>query len=323
MRAIYNQLCGILAVAGLLTPASFAHETSPVTLPNAYQMFMGPTEDPDRFRIFVAEPEGEKPPGGYPVIFTMDGNSNFGAMRDEIKRATNSSYAIPTLLVSIGYPEEDPWNERRDTDLTPVLAEGALPIGPWGGVMPDTGGADDTLDFIEDELLPYLHETYSLDEDHMLLTGHSFGGLFTLHTFLTRPEMFSHYSAMSPSIWFGDEVLFDEANAYLENSAEAPDDARLLLIVGQCEEIVGECDPGITSTEARDAWLLSNGKMVTNATAMIELLNVVKGDDAELHIVENEHHISVVGPSLALGLKFLLSDLSASWDAEDPSRRGR
>lgn len=307
-------------LAGAMTSAS-AGEARPVTLKNTQEFLSGPEEDPDRFRIFVAEPEGEAPPNGYPVIYIMDGNSNFGAMREELIRATNSTYRIPTVLVAIGYPEDDPWNKRRDHDLTPKLPGGELPIGPWGGEMPDTGGADDTLDYIQDVLKPEIEAKFPIDKAHETLTGHSFGGLFTLHTFFTRPEMFSTFVAMSPSIWFGDEYLLTEEAAYRENYEADPDDAELYILVGRCEEIVGECDPGIKSTDKRDAWLLSNGKMVTNAEAMTERLQAIRGDDVQNIIIDGEHHISVIGASLAWVTKATLSDFSAEWDEADPTRR--
>ena len=260
------------------------------------------------YRIFIAAPSEPAPEGGYPVIYITDGNSIFGAMRDELIRQLDTTYRTPTLLVAIGYPEDSPWNPRREQDLTPVIPGIENITGPWGEHVPNVGGADDFLDFIETVVKPSVEAQYPVDRTRQTLTGHSFGGLFTLYTFFTRPTAFQSYVAMSPSIWLGDRHILTEEAAYRATYPGTPDTSRLLIMVGECEQIVGECDAAVPSTPRRDAWLVPEGRMVDNAKEMQARLAELKGEDVQVHIIPHEHHISVIGASLSRVTRFALAE---------------
>lgn len=308
-------LAGLLATTGLLTgclasptaDAQQSRDVEPVTLPNTQVMHLT-SEAGGAYRVFIAAPSVPAPKDGYPVIYIMDGNSIFGAMRDELIRQLDTTYRTPTLLVAIGYPEDDPWNPRREHDLTPSIPGIENIRGPWGEHVPNVGGADHTLDFIETVVKPAVESQYPVDTSRQTLTGHSFGGLFTLHTFFTRPDMFDSFVAMSPSIWLGDNYILAEEAAYREAYLSSPDDARLLITVGECEQIVGECDAASPSTPRRDEWLVPKGRMVDNAKEMQARLSNIKGNDVAVHIVPNEHHISVIGASLSRVTRFALAE---------------
>lgn len=263
------------------------------------------------YRIFTAT-VGEAPAGGYPVIYILDANGVFGSLLDEVRRQQDATYKASALLVGIGYPGEVPWNDlRRDLDLTPRLPEGRVARGPGGKPLPPTGGADEFLAFILEVVKPVVESEYAVDRRRQTLAGHSFGGLFTLHAYLTRHDAFQRYVAMSPSVWFGDGFILTQVPKLQAGGAARPAGslAPLLVTAGSCEQTPGECDPAMPRNALRDDWLTRQTRMVDRARELVAQLNALPGGGApaQLYIVENEHHISVIGASIGRLVRFALS----------------
>lgn len=107
-------------------------------------------------------------------------DSEIDAMRD---------CALPFALAAF---EVKDWNR----DLSPWEAP------PVFGKVPFGGGAEDTLRFVIDRLLPELRDRLALPEDGKLcIGGYSLAGLFALWT-ATQTDAFSGVAAASPSVWF-------------------------------------------------------------------------------------------------------------------------
>src|SRR5690606_1917997 len=137
----------------------------------------------------------------YATYFILDANAMFATAVEAVRFQKN---LVPALVVGIGYPEDLTQNiQRRYHDFTPVTPDEHI----WtSGTEPrarpeNTGGQDEFLDFIEEVVKPQLAKRYPIDPTRTVLAGHSLGGRLVLHALFTRPESFSHYVAMSPSIW--------------------------------------------------------------------------------------------------------------------------
>lgn len=187
------------------------------------------------YQIFVYLPV--KPPSaeGYAVLYTVDGNAYFGSIAEAMRLQTRHPRGLPSgMIVSIGYVTDEPFvSERRFRDLTvPDIQSGLRPDGtPW----PCNGGADDFLDFIEQELMPEIQRRYPVNPQNQGLFGHSLGGFFTLYTLITRPSLFQTYIAGSPSFWWKDRVLFDLLPALENTFAEQNVNIHLMLAIGTDE----------------------------------------------------------------------------------------
>jgi uncharacterized protein len=135
----------------------------------------------------------------YPVIYVLDGDTHFLHL-SEAARVLGDR--VPGLIV-VGVT-----NPERDRDLTPNEAREpfVIPV-PFSAdtvrFQLDTAAAraDDFLRFLHEELVPFIDGRYRT-APFRLLFGHSLGGLFTTHAFLTRPESFHAYIASSPSLVF-------------------------------------------------------------------------------------------------------------------------
>jgi enterochelin esterase family protein len=69
----------------------------------------------------------------------------------------------------------------------------------------DLACSDAYLDFLVDELLPWVQEKYGVDLDarRTVVSGRSLGGLFAAYACLRRPDVFGNAMMQSPSLWWG------------------------------------------------------------------------------------------------------------------------
>jgi predicted alpha/beta superfamily hydrolase len=82
--------------------------------------------------------------------------------------------------------------------------------------LPQSGGADKFLSFMKNELFPFIETNYKADKNNRTLMGCSLGGLFTLYTLFTQPELFTGYAAASPAVGWDREVLYKYEKAFAE-----------------------------------------------------------------------------------------------------------
>ncbi len=61
---------------------------------------------------------------------------------------------------------------------------------------PNIPGAKVFLDFIEEELIPYIEDNYQTSQERVIC-GQSLSGVFVLYGFLTKPEIFDSYIVCS------------------------------------------------------------------------------------------------------------------------------
>lgn len=197
----------LLAWLGTLLLANLAH-ANPVALDGTEQWTMHSAEGRE-YRIMVSLPEGDVPwTGGYPVIYLLDGNAYFPALH-AAKRAQDRLRG--SILVAIGYPSDTPLDfERRAFDLSPPQ--------PAERNTPPQGGQDLFLDFIEKRLMPQVNARFKVDQDQRSLVGHSFGGMFGVYALFTRPQLFQHVVAISPSLWWRDRYLMEPERAFTQKA---------------------------------------------------------------------------------------------------------
>jgi predicted alpha/beta superfamily hydrolase len=206
-----------------------------------------------------------------------------------------SGGAIPAaFLVGIGYADQD-IEARRFRDFTPT--NGSLP--PELGRVPTfgTGGATRFLDCLRRDVIPELEGAYPLDPDERLLIGVSLAALFVAHTFLSAPESFARFVAVSPSLWWDDGSIF---RAEADRAAQHKDlAARVALIAGADEETPG----GGWENNLPDEIMLR----LRQLTRLRELHGRLAARNypslkAKLRVLPEGKHISMVPNAIALGL---------------------
>ncbi|MCI4646354.1 MAG: alpha/beta hydrolase-fold protein, partial [Hyphomonadaceae bacterium] len=183
------------------------------------------------YQIFVAYPAIEAPDAGFPIIYMTDANIRFGAMVDITRAHARGSRGDPeahAILVGIGYPDGMDAGVERAVDLTPALGDMPTPEG--------FGGAADFLHFVLEDLKPEIETRYPVNKDREALFGHSFGGLFALHTLINQPDAFDTYLVSSPSIWWGERFLHQARSRLLPRLQATGAQAKAFVSVGELEQ---------------------------------------------------------------------------------------
>ncbi|GIO89860.1 MULTISPECIES: alpha/beta hydrolase [Paenibacillus] len=239
------------------------------------------------YRISVAEPMGPPPECGYPVLYSLDANASFGTLAEAVRLQSRTPRGItPSIIVGIGYDSDSPIvTDERFYDYTVPAAAQELPVRPNGMPWPETGGAEDFLDFIELQLIPRIASRYPVNPEKQSVFGHSLGGFFVLYALFTRPHIFRRYIAASPSVWWKQHVLYktwEVSKPFLQ-----PFDLQRELSI-------------FVGTEEKPA-------MVQDARDLYEKLREHRHLlHTELHEIEGEGHVSVL-PSLVSPLLRLIS----------------
>ncbi len=217
--------------------------TAPHIMPNTHEFTMS-SKHGDEYTVTVVLPMGHQAGGDqrYRVLCAPDGDFFVEALGGLLRLLPIASQApAPLMGVFVGYgndvhQEFADTMQRRTKDLTHVddpevsqFFEEML-----GGLSMKTGGADDLLDFLTEELMPRIEAEYSGSPQRRILFGASMGGEFATYTLLTRPELFEEYFIVSPALGTGDKGLFALEAAY----AEAHDDlaATVHYSIGSEEE---------------------------------------------------------------------------------------
>ena len=256
----------------------------PVTIDGAVQFDITSQINHRGYRLFIHQPPALDPALTYPVLYVLDGNQYFAAGSDMLQRLIEQDSIGPALLVAIGYPETDPgiWRARRSYDMTPSPSIESAE-------MQQTGGAALFLRVIEEEIKPFVAARYNVDTSEQALFGHSYGGLFVLHTLFTHTDAFSSYISSSPSIWYNtQEVLRDEA-AFAERAGAGAVKAQLLLTSAADEELAA-----------------SPERMLANASELAERLAALEGFRSERVVFAGEDHFTVSFAALNRALRFAL-----------------
>jgi len=71
-------------------------------------------------------------------------------------------------------------------------------------------------------IIPFIEKNYEADSTKRILMGCSYGGLFTLYTMFTQPQMFTGYAAASPAIGWDGEVLYKFEKDFYQKKRSNP-----------------------------------------------------------------------------------------------------
>ncbi|MFH1850846.1 MAG: alpha/beta hydrolase-fold protein [Candidatus Neomarinimicrobiota bacterium] len=132
----------------------------------------------------------------YPVLYLLDGATHFHYATGIIE-FLSARVQIPQMIV-VGIETLD-----SDHDFVPPTADATA-----------AGRADQFLNFIADEVVPYVEEQYR-SQPYRILAGHSQGGLCVLYSLLSQPGLFNAYFASSPWLDDSEYPTFEQADNLL------------------------------------------------------------------------------------------------------------
>ncbi|RJQ90711.1 alpha/beta hydrolase [Amycolatopsis panacis] len=208
------------------------------------------------YGVWVTTPPGYDPATTQaPVMYVLDGNWAAAMTAPLIVTQADPMQRIqPYIQVSVGYAGEEAqhWARLRNRDLVPpgepVAKElgDAVEAGFAAGAMTreeadaylaalrDTH-ADAFLDFLTTDLHPRIERDYSIAASGHGLFGYSYGGLFSLYTWLSGCTLFESIGAGSPGVAGEDSQVF----ARLKELGEDLPAARLHVTIND-RELLGD-----------------------------------------------------------------------------------
>lgn len=155
--------------------------------------------------IYVQLPASYDPASDqkYPVVFVLDGE----VLMDAVATVYNYYYGgfLPEMVL-IGIANYE--NRTRDLTTSNIETRHNAPI------TEAHGGAENFIQFITQELLPYIEHKYPVT-GYRTLIGHSYGGLFAINTLVHHTALFDNYLAIDPSLDWDDQRLLKETKAMI------------------------------------------------------------------------------------------------------------
>ena len=219
----------------------------------------------------------------YPVLYLMDSQWDFPLVTSLYGQQYFDGFIPEMIIVGVTWGGKNPNPDSlRARDYTPTNEKR----------LPQSGGADKYLSFMKNELFPFIEKNYSANANDRTLMGCSLGGLFTLYTLFTHPEMFQRYVATSPAFMWDNEVLYQYEKKYAANKSNPP--AKLFMCVGGVE------------------------RSVSGFQKLTKYLNDQHYSSLQIEsrVLENTGHSGTKGEGFARGLQYVLERPSIKLSAE-------
>jgi predicted alpha/beta superfamily hydrolase len=198
----------VLAVGA--APAASATPPAPYTFPRTEVHSIRAATNGQDYVLYVALPRNHGVGRRFPAVYTLDADYAFAVARNVIEHFSDRGDLPEMIVVGISYPGGievlDDYRRNRSRDYTPShTLEGGY--GPaFQGL---SGGGPCFRDALERDILPFVEARFPADPADRTLVGHSYGGLFATWVLLTRPELFRRYVAVSPSLWYDRQAIFE------------------------------------------------------------------------------------------------------------------
>jgi predicted alpha/beta superfamily hydrolase len=163
----------------------------------------------------------------YPVVYLMDSQWDFPLVAALYGQQYYDGFIPEMIIVGITWGGNHPNPDSlRARDYTPTNEKG----------LPQSGGADNFLSVIKNEVFPFVEKNYRVDPHDKTLIGCSLGGLFTMYALFTHPDLFNRYVAASPAFTWDNNILYKYEEQY--HAKKSNPSAKLFMCVGGVETSV-------------------------------------------------------------------------------------
>lgn len=152
-------------------------------------------------KLLIYTPSDYRADKKYQVIYVLDGEFHFIPTVGIVNALVSTGLMPDSIVVAIK-------TSIRVRDYLPSIVDKPLSSQQkWiQSKFPRFGQANNFIQFIEKELIPFIDKNYSALPNRTLI-GHSNAGVFALHTLLTAPSLFTNHLIISPAPWWGDDEI--------------------------------------------------------------------------------------------------------------------
>ena len=171
---------------------------TPFSIGESVQIHSEQLHEQRTLNIYLPAGYGEDTTKKYPVIYLLDGSADedFIHIAGLVQFGTFPWVKLLPESIVVGIANVD--RKRDFTFPTHNAADKAD--------LPTSGGSEAFIGFVEKELQPFIESHYKTDSVRTLI-GQSLGGLVATEILFKKPDLFSHYILVSPSLWWDDESL--------------------------------------------------------------------------------------------------------------------
>ena len=244
-----------------------------VTIPDTEMRRLTPSHTGYEYNICVALPAGYADTDKtYPTLYGLDPHLTFG-ITTKITRLLAFGAELP-LLIYIGIGFSGP-----DKDIESYQMKNYVPTGHLDEL--GSGGAEDFLRFIREDLIPFVGSEYRADPADRCFEGSSLGGIFGLYALLRHPDTFQRYIIGSPWMEGDDPQMIKLETEYATTHSDLP--ATVFIGAGSLEP----------------EFVVNNILKLKKAFENRNYPNL----QLHTHIFESETHLSVVPYNISRGLK--------------------
>jgi len=145
----------------------------------------------------------------YPVLYQLEGDKYFFQSIAAVDHLRKQGLIPPIIIVTINSLEP-----KKDFCPSGIIENA-------NGSNYLNSGADRFLAFIENELIPEIDRKYRTNQ-FRILSGHSYGGLFSTYAMVTHPNVFKAYIASAPLVKYNDRLVLKRALPYFREGKNLP-----------------------------------------------------------------------------------------------------
>ena len=185
-------------------PAATASAATPLVIGESFTIDSQALKEQRHINVYMARAWDTPPDAPLPVLYMPDGGiqEDFLHVAGLLQVSVANGTMRPFMLVGMQ-------NTQRRRDLT-----GPTDSAEDRKIAPVVGGSPAYRAFIRDELMPEIKRRYRTTGETAIV-GESLAGLFVVETYLLEPQLFDHYLAFDPSLWWNGGALPRQAAALL------------------------------------------------------------------------------------------------------------
>ena len=233
----------------------------------------------ENYIVQVGLPIGYAPSKkSYPVLYVLDGDKSFGMTKEIADWLMWSKEIKDIIVVGISYGQGmDAWWQKRARDYS--HCDDTINFKGW---FKQTGGAENFLKFVKNELFPVINKNYKTNQDSTAMMGISLGGMLNTYVLFTQPDLFKGYIIIAPCLVWNNKSILKMEEEYFSNHKDL--NKLVYMTYGS----------------------LDSKEIIINSTN--ELVQTIQKRNYEglkftPRIFEGETHISVFSTALTNGLK--------------------
>ncbi|MBX3255455.1 MAG: alpha/beta hydrolase [Chitinophagaceae bacterium] len=201
MRSLFFIVCCVLTI-------NFVFAQQDFSIGKKYSLHSSVLDEEREFYVYLP-PDYHNlkyAPARYPVIYVLDGEEAFHVITGLQQFLSRGPYANTPRSIIVGVI-----NTNRTRDLTPALPAHDTVSGKFFSAG---GGNEAFIEFITKELKLHVDSAWRTSGYNVLI-GHSFGGLTAANILLHHTSLFNAYLIIDPSLWWGQQLLVQQANSIL------------------------------------------------------------------------------------------------------------